>query len=167
MNTIRITNMDLSHLDAVYEIEKQSFSDAWHKSYFHREIMENKLAIYKVALVKPRDEPPLSPGFRVAGYVGLRHVINEGQIINIAVGIPYRCMGVGSLLIEALINLAQEREMMGLTLEVRESNNAAQGLYKKYGFKPEGIRKNYYASPATPGGISGVGEDAVIMWKYF
>ena len=48
--------------------------------------------------------------------------------------------------------------MIGITLEVRISNAPAQKLYTKYGFKPEGFRKNYYADTK---------EDAVIMWKYF
>lgn len=48
--------------------------------------------------------------------------------------------------------------MTGITLEVRMGNRPAQALYHKYGFKAEGIRKNYY--PDTK-------EDAIIMWKYF
>lgn len=45
-----------------------------------------------------------------------------------------------------------------MTLEVRISNIAAQKLYTKYGFRPEGFRKNYYQDTK---------EDAIIMWKYF
>ena len=144
---IRITDMTLAHLDAVYEVETRSFSIPWSKNELRKEIAENRHAIYKVAL----------QDFTVVGYAGLWHVVNEGHITNIAVDIPYRRMGVGSLLIEELIATAQAREMIGLTLEVRIGNAAAQKLYTKHGFKPEGIRKRYYAD---------TGEDAVIMWKY-
>ena len=62
---------------------------------------------------------------------------------------------IGSVPVE---KKALEKEMTGITLEVRMGNRPAQALYHKYGFKAEGIRKNYY--PDTK-------EDAIIMWKYF
>ena len=163
---IYITDMTLDHLDAVYEIEVDSFSIPWSKNDIRKEIAENKHAIYKVALLKIMGSGDESPagcgaaphGFKIAGYAGMWHVVNEGHITNIAVDEKYRRMGVGSRLIEALMTEAREKEMIGLTLEVRIGNTAAQKLYTKYGFKPEGIRKRYYAD---------TGEDAVIMWKYF
>jgi len=42
-----------------------------------------------------------------------------------------------------------------VTLEVRMSNDPAQGLYRKFGFAPAGVRKNYYAE---------TNEDALVMW---
>jgi len=146
---IIITDMTLAHLDAVYEIETHSFSIPWSKNELRKEITENKHAIYKVAIMDSGE---------ITGYAGLWHVVNEGHITNIAVDTDFRRMGVGSRLVEGLIAVAQEKEMIGLTLEVRIGNTAAQKLYTKYGFRPEGIRKRYY---------SDTGEDAVIMWKYF
>lgn len=159
-----IADMKQSHLDAVYEIETHSFPIPWSKSALRKDLTENQHAAYKVAISKSGD---------VAGYAGLWHVVNEGQITNIAVAAPFRRMGVASLLLEALTELALEKNMMGLTLEVRISNTAAQKLYAKHGFAPEGIRKRYYAGTGLSGtGPSGGGggdtrEDAVIMWKYF
>ena len=144
---MQITNMAIEHLNAVHEIEISSFAIPWSKNELRKDITENKHAVYKVAILEGQ----------VAGYAGLWHIVNEGQITNIAVSLPYRQMGVASSLLGALIDVACEREMIGLTLEVRESNIAAKKLYKKYGFLPEGNRKNYYAD---------TGEDAVIMWKY-
>jgi ribosomal-protein-alanine N-acetyltransferase len=145
----QITDMTSAHLDEVYQIETRSFAIPWSKSELRKEIEENKHAVYKAAI---------SPSGELAGYAGLWHIVNEGHITNIAVDSSFRRMGVGSMLVEALIKLAREREMIGLTLEVRTGNAAARGLYEKYGFKPEGIRKRYYAD---------TGEDAIIMWKYF
>jgi len=145
---ITITDMTLAHLDTVYEIETNAFSIPWSKNELRKEITQNKHAVYKVALIEDK----------IVGYAGLWHVVNEGHITNIAVDTDFRQMGVGSKLIEALIAFAQEKEMIGLTLEVRIGNTAAQKLYTKYRFKPEGIRKRYYAD---------TGEDAVIMWLYF
>ena len=145
---LSITDMTLAHLDAVYAIETRAFAIPWSKNALRKEILENPHAVYKVALL---DGAP-------AGYVGLWHVINEGHITNLAVSEAVRRQGVASRLLEALIALAHEREMLGLTLEVRVGNLPALELYAKYGFKPEGRRKNYYAD---------TGEDALIMWKYF
>ena len=58
----------------------------------------------------------------------------------------------------AVYFVAEEREMIGITLEVKISNYPAQKLYSNYGFKPEGFRKNYYKD---------TNEDAIVMWKYF
>jgi ribosomal-protein-alanine N-acetyltransferase len=93
----------------------------------------------------------------VAGYAMMWHVVNEGHINNIAVSEAHRRMGVGSLLMDKLFEEARRLEMIGLTLEVRVGNRAAMGLYNKYGFKVEGLRKNYYTDTK---------EDAAIMWKY-
>lgn len=147
--------MTIAHLEDVYAIETRSFTTPWAKYEFRKEIESNKHAVYKVA--------ETSAGI-VAGYAGLWHIVNEGQINNIAVDLPYRRKGVGALLIESLIEVAKERGMIGLTLEVRVSNIEAQNLYKKYGFEAEGIRKGYYADNAERPGTR---EDAIIMWKYF
>lgn len=148
---IRIEPLQITHLEAIYGIETRSFAVPWSMNELRRDFTTNKHAFYLVALDGDKED-------QVAGYAGLWHIVNEGHINNIAVDEPYRGHGVGSKLMEGLIALAQQKEMIGLTLEVRMGNRAAMGLYSKYGFKMEGIRKNYYAETK---------EDAVIMWKYF
>ena len=145
---IEIVDMHRFHIDGVVEVENATFHIPWTKADFEREIKENNMAVYKVALV---DGKPV-------GYAGMWHIVNEGHITNVAVHEDYRKMGIGEKLIDALFEVANEREMIGLTLEVRISNMAAQKLYTKKGFRPEGFRKNYYQDTK---------EDAVIMWKYF
>jgi ribosomal-protein-alanine N-acetyltransferase len=134
------------HLDQVYQIELDSFVIPWTRRDFEKEL-KNNLAIYIVALENTE----------VIGYAGMWHVVNEGHIVNVAVKEGKRRRGVGSELIKRLTEIALEKEMMGLTLEVRMSNAAGQRLYHKFGFKAEGIRGRYY---------SDTGEDAIIMWKY-
>ena len=139
--------MQTSHLDEVFEIEKYCFVTPWTKESLRKELTENSLAVYLAALDKNI----------VVGYAGMWHVVNEGHITNIAVKEEYRRIGVGGKIVERLVEIAREREMIGITLEVRISNAAAQRFYSKHGFAPEGFRKNYYADTH---------EDAVIMWKY-
>ena len=145
---IRIEPMDISRLDDVYGIETRSFSVPWSFNEIKRDFTENENAVYFIALADGA----------AAGYACMWHIVNEGHINNIAVDEVYRRNGIASALMVQLIETAKARGMIGLTLEVRVGNRAAMGLYHKYGFKAEGIRKNYYADTK---------EDAVIMWKYF
>lgn len=144
----KIIPMTSDHIEQVVKLEEVTFHIPWTRADFERELNENKMAIYFVAVI---DE-------KVVGYAGLWHVVTEGHITNIAVLEDYRRMGIGAAFIEKIIETAKENEMIGITLEVRISNIPAQKLYTKYGFKPEGFRKKYYQD---------TGEDAVIMWKYF
>ena len=145
---IEIIPMEAKHLEDVLKVEEECFHIPWTRRDFEREIKENNMAIYKVALVDGR----------VAGYAGMWHVVTEGQITNVAVSPEFRRMGVGEGLMREMIREAEELSMIGITLEVKISNAPAQKLYTKFGFKPEGFRKNYYKD---------TNEDAVIMWKYF
>ena len=63
---------------------------------------------------------------------------------------------IGDKLIQSLVKLCKESNIVSMTLEVRVSNVVAQNLYKKYGFKLAGIRKEYYSNNK---------EDAMIMWN--
>lgn len=145
---IEIIPMEEKHIDGVLAVEEATFSIPWTRNDFEKEVKENNLAIYYVAVMDGK----------VVGYAGMWHVVIEGHITNVAVLEEARGKGIGAMLMEKLIEAAEEKQMYGITLEVRMGNAPAQGLYHKYGFKAEGIRKNYY--PDTK-------EDAIIMWKYF
>lgn len=143
-----ILKMTYEDVSDVWKIEEESFTVPWTKEDFEREMKENKMAVYFVARINNE----------AAGYAGMWHVINEGHITNVAVAERFRGKGIGKLLMEALFKEADEREMIGITLEVGVNNHIAQKLYNGLGFKEEGRRKNYYEK---------TNEDALIMWKYF
>lgn len=145
---VEIIAMKEEHIDDVLAVEETCFHIPWTRVDFQREINENKMAIYRVAVVDGK----------IVGYAGMWHVVNEGQITNVAVLPEYRRYGIGNAMMEEFIKIAQDYEMIGITLEVKISNFPAQKLYTKFGFKPEGFRKNYYKD---------TNEDAIIMWKYF
>lgn len=138
--------MNKNHIDGIMEIEKDSFAIPWTRASVENELI-NKFAYYVVAIEDNN----------VLGYGGMWHIVNEGHITNIAVHKNYRQKGIGNAIVNALVDIAKEKEMMGLTLEVRKSNESALALYKKNGFKLEGIRPEYYEDNK---------EDAYIMWKY-
>lgn len=97
-------------------------------------------------------------GESFAGYCGFQYVQNEGYITNVAVLPEFRCMGVGSALVNGMCDCARDMGLSFLTLEVRLSNEDAVRLYEKHGFKPVGNRKGFYASPR---------EDALLMTNFF
>lgn len=145
MNII-VRKMEEEDLDRIMEIEKDAFTTPWTRESFMLEITKNQLARYIV----------VEMGNIVVGYGGIWLIIDEGHITNIAVDRDYRKMGAGKSLVEGLIHLCAEGYIGSMTLEVRESNIAAQSLYKKYGFIEAGIRPRYYSDD---------NEDAIIMWK--
>lgn len=144
---MEITQMTPKDIHEIAELDKKCFAIPWSEQSF-RDETENVLAIYFVA----RDNG------KCIGYAGFWNVSGEGDITNVAVLPDYRRLGVGSSLIEAVIKKAAELKLALLTLEVRRSNTAAQGLYLKYGFEIIGERKHYYSDNR---------EDALIMAKEF
>lgn len=143
---VEISNMNREDLDEIIEIEKASFSIPWPRDAYEAEL-ENKNSIYKVIRMDNK----------VVAYGGMWVIVDEAHITNIAVHPDYRGRGLGDKLLEEIIHLSKEHKVVGITLEVRPSNRAALGLYKKKGFIPSGIRKGYYTD---------TGEEAIIMWKY-
>ena len=141
---ITIEKMSREHLSEVASIEERSFSLPWSLESF--ELMLTEQASALVALEDGR----------VLGYVGMMCVLDEGQIINVAVHPDARRRGVGRSLMEAAQTYAKERGIVFLSLEVRESNIAARSLYSSLGWEEQGIRKGFYSHPV---------ENACVMTK--
>lgn len=129
------------------ELDREIFSSPWSEKSFSDEC-KNEAAVYFVA----KDNE------KTVGYAGFWNVVDEGDITNIAVKEEYRRQKIASTLLEKIIEEAKKRELVLLTLEVRETNIPAINLYRKYGFEEVGKRKRYYTNPV---------EDAKIMTFYF
>lgn len=132
---------DFQKIEPIYNIE---FDDFWKPQNLKSEL-QNVSSKYIVA--KENGE--------IVGFAGIWYSVDDAHITNIVVRKNYRNKGIGSLLLEKLIELAKTKA--SLTLEVNTKNEIAQKLYLKYGFKSLGIRKKYY---------DGI-EDAYIMTLYF
>lgn len=146
---IEVVEMTAEQLDDIMQIEQQCFAIPWTRKSMEGELerVSRGMAYYYVGLVDGK----------VAGYGGMWHVVTEGHVTNIAVDEKYRRMGIADAIVSKMLETADKKEMLGVTLEVRVSNLAAIALYKKHGFNMEGIRKEYYEDNR---------EDAYIMWKY-
>jgi ribosomal-protein-alanine N-acetyltransferase len=79
------------------------------------------------------------------GYGGLWLLVDEAHISTIAVHPQWRGTGLGERLLLSLLEQGAKRGMQRATLEVRVSNEAAQGLYHKLGFEIAGRQKRYYS----------------------
>ena len=141
-----IQNAEKKHLAQLENLEKLCFSMPW-----TREQLESQLPDAQHVFLVAVD------GESVLGYVGMMFVLDEGYISNVAVSPEARRCGIGDALIAELLLRAEEKALSFVTLEVRESNEAAIRLYQKHGFQKVGLRKKYYDLPK---------EDAILMTKF-
>lgn len=79
-----------------------------------------------------------------AGFVMLRCIAGEAEILTLCVAPYFQNLGIGSQLIIWAIQQAKQAHSDTVFLEVSSINEAAKKLYKKYGFIKKGLRKNYY-----------------------
>ena len=142
---MRITLMESAHVSQVAQLEKLCFSAPWSENSISSELT-NPLSCWLVAL----------DGDRVAGYVGSQTVLDESDMMNIAVDPQYRRQGIAQALVEELVKCLARKGSRCLTLEVRASNAGAIARYGKLEFVQVGLRKNYYRNPR---------EDAMILRK--
>ena len=145
MKEIRIRPMEERDIPRLAELERASFSDPWSEESFR----EEEKAPFSLTLVAEKDEYPL-------GYLNAHLVAGSGHINTFCVDPEYRQSGIGSALLEELFRTAREKNVISITLEVREGNLPAIALYQKYGFETAGLRKRFYREPE---------EDALLMRK--
>jgi ribosomal-protein-alanine N-acetyltransferase len=131
-----IENMTAAHVSQIAELEKLCFSDPWSEKSIETEL-SCRLSVWLVAL----------EGDKVVGYVGSQTVMDETDMMNIAVDPEHRRRRIAARLIDALISELRQKGSRCLTLEVRESNLPAAKLYESMGFAQIGLRKNYYRNP--------------------
>ena len=137
--------MTQADLPAVLRIEGLSFSTSWPVNAFSNEIRDNKLAHYFVGRLD---------GVLVA-YGGIWVILEDSHITTIAVHPDYRGLKLGEEMLMRILDEAISQGASWITLEVRESNEVAQKLYRKYGFTTVSTRRGYYSDN---------GENALVMW---
>jgi ribosomal-protein-alanine N-acetyltransferase len=131
----------------VTEIDQEAFPTMWPPANYEREL-GTKLAHYIVAheVKNPGDgkASETNRGQYIIGFAGFWMMASEAHITNIAVRKSHRRRGIGEMLLISMIDLALKLGGHLVTLEVRASNTAAQGLYRKYGLNQLHIRPGYY-----------------------
>jgi len=144
---ISITPMKVDDLPDVMGLEQECFSTPWSLEAFVDEL-ERGFSHFLVA----RDDDGT-----LLGFVCFWALVDEAHILNIAVRADARRRGVGKALALETLRAAYRLGARTATLEVRERNEAALGLYGGLGFARVGLRRGYYEKPS---------DNAVIMWLY-
>ncbi|HVM12647.1 MAG TPA: ribosomal protein S18-alanine N-acetyltransferase [Actinomycetota bacterium] len=142
---IEIVPMRRRHIRGIMAIERQVYPRPWSPNLFMSEMHAGSTRAYIVAQM----------GSRVVGYGGLMCYGEEAHVTTIAVDPEHHRLKIGSRLLYELIENARGMGAHAVSLEVRITNWAAQRMYGKFGFRPVGVRKNYYQE---------TGEDALVMW---
>lgn len=143
---VTITTMRRRHLRDVLRIEERTSSTPWSLGLFLAEVRRDERD-YIVALHAETG--------RVMGFAGLLYVFGEGHITTVAVDPDAQGGRIGTRLMLELARRAIAEGSDSITLEVRASNRAALALYRRFGFAPSGVRKDYYKDPT---------EDALVLW---
>ena len=128
----------------VYKIENDSFFEPWSKKQLIKELEHNSFLKH---FVYEKDG-------EVVGFYIVSHVADLGEIFTIAVDLDHRGEGIGEKLLNHLIEKCYEANLSEIWLEASTKNIPAVNLYKKFGFKIQKVRKNYYQK---------TGEDAYNM----
>ena len=129
---MEISSMKLEDYEQIKD-RLEEYDDFWTERILRKEL-ESETSTYIV--IKEKSE--------ILGFAGIWFSPVDCQITNIVVKKSHRKQGIGSKLLEKLIEIAKETEFDILGLEVNENNVAAIKLYEKYGFEAVGIRKKYY-----------------------
>ena len=137
--------MLVEDLDQVMEIENDLISPPWTREGFFTFLLKDENMFF---VVEEKGQ--------ILGYCSMQTVLDEGDILNVAVTRDRQKEGIEYFLVDSMLMLAAARGIHIVHLEVRESNGSARRLYQRLGFKEDGFRKNYYTEPV---------ENAVLMTK--
>jgi ribosomal-protein-alanine N-acetyltransferase len=140
----RVRRMERKDVAAVAAIEAGAFSSPWSRETFSSLLDRPGLAMLVL--------DDASEG--VIGYAVLWCISDQGELANVAVVPHLQGRGLGSRLLAGALDIARERGITSVYLEVRASNERAAQLYRRFGFSEVGRRKRYYERPT---------EDALIM----
>ena len=144
--SVELRLLGVVDLDAVEVIERASYAAPWSRSMFAGELAKPG----SLCLGAFRDD------LELVGFLVVSRYVDAWHVMNLAVAPESRAAGLGTALMQRLFELTADDGTRGYTLEVRVSNAAAIRLYERLGFKPKGVRRNYYTDNR---------EDALIMWK--
>lgn len=143
-----IRQMTVEDMPAVMALEQAAFKNPWSPELLQRELQHEWSTILLVE--EPREEGPAE----LLGLAIFWIVHDEVHVLNVATAPKHRRRGVARAVMDEVLARGKQRRCTLATLEVRRSNEPALQLYRAFGFRPVGIRPNYYVDE---------GEDAIVM----
>lgn len=142
----RFARMQVDDLPEVLAIENDVYPHPWTRGNF----LDSMYSGYETWTLREESGA-------LAGYFLLMLAVDEGHLLNISVRRDLHGQGIGRILLARVMEVAREKNMQSVLLEVRPSNTRARAVYERYGFVQIGVRKGYY--PAAEGRR----EDAIVM----
>jgi ribosomal-protein-alanine N-acetyltransferase len=134
-------------IDDVLAIEEASFTSPWTREMYLAELKNRGISFCFLAR---------GDDGRAVGFCSVWRVVDELHINNLAVLPGFRRSGIGSELLQYVLQHGAALGARRATLEVRQSNEAARLLYEHFGFAVAGVRRSYYTKPV---------EDALVLWR--
>ena len=148
---VEIRPMEEGDLPQVTCLDSLCFSDPWPENSFLYDLQKNENARLWVAEVEENEEK------KIVAMIVVWLMVDEVQIGTLAVHPDYRRCGIAARLLSLALETAAKSGYYNAFLEVRQQNNSAQSLYRRFGFEVVGIRKRYYKDN---------GEDAIMMSRF-
>jgi ribosomal-protein-alanine N-acetyltransferase len=135
---IRIRKVEANDISAIANIEQQRFPNPWKKSYLMDELSHD-ISYFYVA----ED----TVGSQVAGYIIFWIVEDLLELHKIVSAENYKRKGIGKKLFLFMVEIAKQKKVKEVFLEVRKSNTEAIKFYESFHFELAGTRKDYYQDP--------------------
>lgn len=142
---VRLVALSIAQLDRLLEIENAAYGFPWTRGNF----IDSMASGYAIQL--------LCAGDQLIGYFVAMRGVDEVHLLNLTVAPAFQRQGWAAMLLGALALWARGQSAQWLWLEVRVSNQRAQAVYERFGFRQVGLRPRYYPS------VEGAREDAVVM----
>jgi ribosomal-protein-alanine N-acetyltransferase len=143
LEELRIRPMGFRDVDAVYGIEHASFGAPWRVSSYGRAVSERRQHFFVAEF-----------GRQIVGYGGFWVEGDRAHVAKVAVHPELRRRGIGSAIVERLLEEICRLGLRDAYLEVRRSNTAAQELYRRFGFRFQRVQPHTYPDN---------GEDALVF----
>lgn len=146
MTQLRLEAMAPRDIDAVRRIDEDAYSHPWSVATWRKELA-NADRLHLVAL----------DGDDVVGHAGLLFVLDEVHVTTVATRADREGEGIATALLAQLLTSARAHGSTAATLEVRAADTRPQRLYARFGFRPAGVRREYYHAPD---------DDGIVMWLH-
>ena len=134
-------------LDRIMAVMRTAFDPAFGEAWNRRQVGDALVMPNTHYILAGTDGGEPADGARTVGFALSRGVLDEEELLLIAVDPAYRGRGIGARLLHRYIEAAWARGRTRLFLEMREGN-PADSLYRRAGFEPIGRRRNYYRGAA-------------------
>ena len=148
MKFLAIAPLTEAFLPEAVALDQRCLGGLWTEDGYRRELDSPNSDLLMLQQVGAETQP-------IIGLACLWAILEEAHITVLAIDPLYQRQGLGQAILWMLLTAAWKRGLEWATLEVRPSNQAAIGLYRRFDFQDVGHRRKYYAD----------GEDALILWR--